>query len=744
MTLEHEPMDPLDQNLERLLKVAPTRERMTGPAKERLAARLRERRPEPESAAPPSKGPWKWRIAVAAAAAVLLFFGLEAAWNAASTEESVDPERVAGKDEHPLKDDALPQGPDGETLAPGTLALGPGRAPVGVAPEGTTSPGVAVPDRSAPGPLVVAGLVRLDDSIKTPPAAVTVWVRPMVPLPRVADAVRHDLPWGLPGEGGRSLPFALEGALASARKMGASRVLVHVAASTAGSASSIHTLTDGPLEGVALTLFAQETAIGYVVDSESQAGVAGAVVIAVDQIPFDALDVHPEKQGQLPSVHAVTDASGKFTLTGLRRTPTVRLRASAPGYGPGWETLLATGNAVETGAPRFEGAIELSPGGRVFGVVERKDGTRWAQAVVIVSRQDFDPATITRPVLTYGSAVTDADGRFEVLDLPGGLYVTLLMGDMQSGSNVSPQAFELTRVKVGRDTEINFMSVQASAGGALRGVLRNAEGDPLSGRSLTISLVNTGSQEDGGWRATTTAEDGSFSFADLEPGDYSMLHTLGGFREKAGIWSGTIDGPTQVDLRLPTGAVNLKGAPPSGTWPPGSTETGAWAMVERFDGATGAWNFAGSGFQAPGTTVAIRHLLPGRYRATFLCDAPGLGFAEAGPFDVLDSPVEVSVRVPAGDTLFVRAVGPAGEPVSGVSVAVWPSANSPWAGRQLPQQAVPITGPDGLVQLRGVPFGEVEIRLRRKGQPAGSRLLEYRQGGSGDEQNPATVTSTGR
>lgn len=753
MTMEREPTDPLDENLGRLLKVAPERETMSGTAKERIAGRLRER--SSAMSAPSAEGqnqdvatatgrePWKWRLAVAAAAAVLLFFGIEAVRNSAPSKDPGEPDHVVGNGAAPASRSPKPVDPGGNGGPPRPVPVDPGRAPVMVAPGETGTTEVAAPNPLPNDPLAVAGTLQLDESIENPPAAVTVWVRPMVPLPRVADAVRHDLSWGAAEEPKRAFPFTLNGALASARGMGAVRVLVHVDAKGAGSASAIHALGEGPLDGVTLVLSAPETATGFVIDKESQTAVAGAVVIAVDQIPFDALDVHPEKQGQLPSAHAVTDANGRFTLTGLRRTPTVRLRASAPGYGPGWETLLATGGAPGIGAPRYEGTIELGPGGRVFGLVEREDGTRWERAVVIVSRQDFDPAMVTRPVLTYGSALTDAEGRFEVPDLPGGLYVTLLLGDADGGSNVSPKAFELTRVKVGKDTEINFMSVQASARGVLRGVLRSADGSPLGGRSLTISLASAGSQQDSGWRATTTADDGSFTFADLDPGDYSLLHTLGGFREMASIWSGPISGPAEVDLQLPTAAVDLQGTPQSGTWPPDAHGAGAWAMVERLNEATGAWNFAGSGFQAPGTEVVIHHLRPGRYRATLLCDIPGLGFAQAGPFDVLDSAVSVPVLVPRGDSLSVRAVGPTGEPLPGVAVEVWPRGKSPWSGRPLPQQADPITGPEGRATLRGVPFGELEIRLLDEGQPVGSRVIEFRQGEVGTVESPVTVTAEG-
>ncbi len=750
MSMEREPIDPLDQNLERLLRVAPERERMSSAAKDRLAARLRDRgavtpqqspeqTPQQRPLPDPARRSWGWRIAVAAAAAVLLFLGGQAIKNSMTSPTSEDPERVA-ESTPATGDQRTPDGTRnrGDVDRGEQLAEGPRRAPVGPTQDSPEGPLVAAPADAAQGPLTVAGKLRLDDSLAAAPGTVTVWVRPMVPLPRVADAERYVLPW----TGTRSLPFQLTEALGPARRMDAGRVLIHVEAPGAGSTSAIHTLTDDGLAGVALTLSAQESATGFVVDEETKVGIAGAIVIAVDQIPFDALDVHPEKQGELPATHAVTDATGRFTLRGLRRAKSVRLRASAPGFGPGWQTILASPGAEDTDAPRFDGTLELGPGGRVFGVVEREDGTRWPAAAIIVSRQDFDPATITRPVLTYGSALTDADGRFEVVDLPSGMYVTLLMGEIRGGSNVVPKAFELTRVKAGEDTEINFMSVQASAGGALRGILRSAEGTPLAGRSLTLSVTSASSQEDSGWRATTTLSDGTFTFADLDPGHHTLLHTLGGFAEMAAIWAGPIDGPTEVDVSLPGGAVLLERAPTStdvGPGDGGAGEQGAWAMVERLDQASGQWNFAGSGFQARGMSVLIRHLLPGRYRATYLCDEPGDAFALAGPFDVLETQLVVPITVPPGDALTVKAAGRNGVPIEGLEVEVRPLAPSPWAGRRLPQQATPITGSDGLAQLRGVPFGELEIRVRLDGKTVGSRRLSYRKGGPGSEKEPAEL-----
>lgn len=708
--------DPLDKNLERLLRVAPARERLDRTASVRIADALRDAAApqEPVDAPVHPSRPTRARFALLAAAAAFLAIVAGALLQRTAPETPEDPApsgRVA--DARPV-DATAPTGASDTTLpdpgdrvavtptAPGTTEIGPGTAGAGSAAA-----------------LTLRGTITLGDSMAAAPAEVDIWVRPLVDLPRVADAVLHRVPW--PG-GTDALDFELEEALGTVPAFGTDRFLVHVAAAGAGSSITTSSLrSDGPAE-VGLTLRAQWFASGFVTDVETGAPIEGALVVAVDQVPVDALGVHPEDEGDPPTPSAVTDAAGRYRLAGLRRDSEARLRASAPGYAPSWVTARASEPASETD---LSADLSLGLGGRVEGLVERQDGTRWAGALLIASRQDFHPTGPFRPLLTYGVGRADEEGAFVIDDLPAGTYVVLHFGDVEVPTP-EPVSLQMTGVEVGKATRVDFRGEGSPVGGVLRGRVKGIDGELLVGRTLTLSKADARSEAESEWQSVQTGGDGSFSFAGVSPGAYTLLLADEGFARFAVLWSGEVEGLQEIDVTLPAGSATFKASLEEGSAP--GDVAGAWALLERFDEGRGSWEFAGFGRALGGLDLPVRHLLDGRYRGTMAPFSDSLAVASVPEFEIVDGGhVDVVVPVKPGSSLEVEVVDAAtGEPRPGLTFTVLDAS-----GEEVPQQTTPVTDDAGHAVSRGVPLGAVTLRLEDPGGMRTERRLALERGGPG-------------
>ncbi|HEV8509695.1 MAG TPA: carboxypeptidase regulatory-like domain-containing protein, partial [Gemmatimonadales bacterium] len=71
-----------------------------------------------------------------------------------------------------------------------------------------------------------------------------------------------------------------------------------------------------------------------------------------------------------------------------------------------------------------------------------------------------------------------------------------------------------------------YSAPAAAQSGRIRGAVRDASGDPLSG--ATVRVQGTGTS-----RRTTTAANGSYSFANIAPGSYTVSASLPGLRTQS-------------------------------------------------------------------------------------------------------------------------------------------------------------------------------------------------------------------
>ena len=114
----------------------------------------------------------------------------------------------------------------------------------------------------------------------------------------------------------------------------------------------------------------------------------------------------------------------------------MRLRASGGEYAP---TVAPVAASDPDGT-----SIELGRGTTVTGIVERVDGARWENAVVVVSLSGRDPSALDRPAMTYGIDQCDSNGEFTISGLPAGNYVALVFSP---DDDETPVEFRQLRIK---------------------------------------------------------------------------------------------------------------------------------------------------------------------------------------------------------------------------------------------------------------------------------------------------------
>lgn len=115
---------------------------------------------------------------------------------------------------------------------------------------------------------------------------------------------------------------------------------------------------------------------------------------------------------------------------------------------------------------------------------------------------------------------TDAEGHFEVGPYESGAEVNFMILFERDGWRIA----EPTVAQVGLTSEVILRVTQGSG---LSGRVLDADGKPVS---CDVYLTQPGV---GGWRSTSTGEDGKFSWRGLAPGDYRLLSS------KSGGWFGS-------------------------------------------------------------------------------------------------------------------------------------------------------------------------------------------------------------
>jgi protocatechuate 3,4-dioxygenase beta subunit len=230
---------------------------------------------------------------------------------------------------------------------------------------------------------------------------------------------------------------------------------------------------------------------------------------------------------------AVTDASGAFSFSNLvagtyslGEVLPAGYRQTTPGGNGTFDVSLAPGQSVTDvlfGNQLANGTITGTKFEDVNGNGARDPGEAGLAGVTIVL---LNPANIS------SQTITDASGNFSFANLPPGTYVL---------SEVVPDGFHQTvpgapgtmsvTVTAGQTTSVVFGNQANAATGTITGLKfndanGNASQDPGEGGVAGVT-INLFAASGGALVATTTTgADGTFSFADVNPGDYQVSEVV--------------------------------------------------------------------------------------------------------------------------------------------------------------------------------------------------------------------------
>jgi len=212
---------------------------------------------------------------------------------------------------------------------------------------------------------------------------------------------------------------------------------------------------------------------------------------------------------------AWTDATGAFSTSDLPTgTYRVYLRPSSPTplASQWYDKSPSRGTATQVAVSDGQAAVidaELEEGGSITGKVTGSGGTPLANAYVEAGR-DGD----------YRYAVTDANGDYELTGLSTGdytvefssgtaAYVNEWYDDKESAKDADPVPVVVGQEKTG-------INAQLTEAGSISGTLKTSGGSALTYGD--VALYRGADQVDRAW----TGLDGSYTFAGLRPGTYTM------------------------------------------------------------------------------------------------------------------------------------------------------------------------------------------------------------------------------
>ena len=371
-----------------------------------------------------------------------------------------------------------------------------------------------------------------------------------------------------------------------------------------------------------------------------------------------------------------TDARGEFLMPGIR---------------PGEYTVvareggLAPGIAAVVVEPETEARVEvlLSEGGFVTGRIVDPDTRPLAGRVRL---ETIDGQRIAASTSERTAADAKADGTFALGPLPPGAL----------GIGVAAPRHATRRVEVSviRRGAVDLGDVVLETGLAIRGRVRDREGNGLEGASVRARLRRPGERRQG---EATSEADGAFVVAGLEAGTYRITAELPGY---AAASATALAGGDPVDLAMEAGGeiagrvVDAAGQPAedaslSAEWADAADEVppgGAFGLAEEGDGR-----------------FVLRDLAAGRYAVQ--ARAAGKGEASiSGVRVVAGTRTEVgTLRLAGGGIVRGTVVDVDGQGVPGATVV---------AERDLNMQTgdlVDQAGSSGAFEIRGVPAGRASV-----------------------------------
>ncbi|MBI4556299.1 MAG: carboxypeptidase regulatory-like domain-containing protein [Candidatus Hydrogenedentes bacterium] len=266
------------------------------------------------------------------------------------------------------------------------------------------------------------------------------------------------------------------------------------------------TLTDAPLTDIVITLSKAGTVAGTVVDNNGRP-LAGVHVHAYSRNPMSSHFAIPSSQ---------TDASGNFLVRGL----------FADTYGIGLRSPASRGPSMREEHAR----VDVGPGQDVTGVriqFEPTEGLNLAGRVTDTSGQPVSRATVqaqgggsSGP--SFGTAQSDADGRYRITGLTDGVFNVALQHPKYSRAQAE-------NIESGRE-DVDFVLVGR---GNIAGQVVDAQsGQPIAQFDVFHIAEQYGRQIQP-WMyerfVSMHNPDGSFNLNDLETGDGVVVARAPGY-----------------------------------------------------------------------------------------------------------------------------------------------------------------------------------------------------------------------
>ncbi|MGO8958209.1 MAG: carboxypeptidase regulatory-like domain-containing protein [Streptosporangiaceae bacterium] len=254
-----------------------------------------------------------------------------------------------------------------------------------------------------------------------------------------------------------------------------------------------------------------------------------------------AQDVATESAGT-----AETGRTGRYVITGLSKGAYQVTFADCSHYPTRWGSLTKAGAVMVTGRNAVTGVNQrLSASGAISGTVDASWSARELTAACVV----VVPAS---PVGSYGTALTGADGTYQVSGLSAGKYLVYFgdpfcpsdnlipgpFGLFFADTNLAPQWYnnqpaQSTATQVTVKVATNSIGIDASLAldGGISGTVTDASHAPVAGECVTAVPVDP---EPGPLSGQTldnaiavTASDGGYALVDLLPGHYKVRFSTG-------------------------------------------------------------------------------------------------------------------------------------------------------------------------------------------------------------------------
>jgi large repetitive protein len=445
------------------------------------------------------------------------------------------------------------------------------------------------------------------------------------------------------------------------------------------------------------------TIAGRVTDNKSKLPVPGAVVRAMSSGRRMAGD---------PGVSAVTDAKGAYSL--IVPAGTFNVIASHPGY------AFADADASVTAGQQVVKDLAMQQYARVTGVVLDEERRPVIAASIGTDDADSGMGRMPMRMMSGGtSAVSGSDGRFSIRVRPD---ANLRLRASKKGLPlVRGDAFQLTAGE-----RKSGVVLTIPTGVAVTGIVKDGNGEPLSGVAVTASETPTGQRgmvmqrvimmggpmgdED---EVVRTATDGSFTLR-VKEGTYDFNFRREGFAPKA-VRAQNIatNGTNTVETTLEP-AAEISGR---------VTRGGVGVPDVSISSMMGGGE--GNAITGPDGSFQITGLAPGSIRLMIRKENELLSEQRT-----ITAPArDVAIELPVGGTISGRIVEKGSrKPVTSFRAGVSVSRSGGGMMMMAPPVMKEFTTDDGSFTLQHVPLGAVNLVASAPGFAAGRMNLDLQEG----------------